>query len=72
MLFVVVTSGSVVRTVRCHAPRTYVAGESFVESDRQPAGEVRNASATSTAILQVTQIVPQGSVRRVEAAPPTC
>ena len=72
MVFVVVTSGSVVRTVRCHAPRTYVAGQSFVESDSQPAGEVRNASATAAAVLQVTQIVPNGSVRRVEAAPPTC
>jgi quercetin dioxygenase-like cupin family protein len=72
ILFVVVVSGSVVRTVKCQAPRTYVAGQSFVESDAQPAGEVQNASTTASAVLQVTQIVPQGSVRRVEAVQPAC
>jgi quercetin dioxygenase-like cupin family protein len=72
ILFVVVVSGSVVRTVKCQEPRTYVAGQSFVESDAQPAGEVQNASTTASAVLQVTQIVPQGSVRRVEAVQPAC
>jgi quercetin dioxygenase-like cupin family protein len=72
ILFVVVKSGSVIRTVKCQAPRTYVAGQSFVESDRQPAGQVQNASATDPAVLQVTQIVPQGDARRVEADQPTC
>jgi hypothetical protein len=69
---VVVVSGSVVRTVKCQDPRTYVAAQSFVESDAQPAGEVQNASTTASAVLQVTQVVPQGSVRRFEAVQPAC
>jgi quercetin dioxygenase-like cupin family protein len=72
ILVAVVKSGAVVRTVQCGTPRTYGVGESFVESDEQPRGEVRNASLTDQAVLQVTQIVPQGSVRRVEADQPTC
>jgi quercetin dioxygenase-like cupin family protein len=72
IVFVVVKSGTVLRTVQCGAPRPYGVGESFVESDEQPGGEVRNASATEPAVLQVTQVVPQGSVRRVEAAQPAC
>jgi len=72
ILFVVVKSGSVVRTVKCHQPRTYGAGETFVESDEQPAGEVQNASTTDPAVLVVTQIVPQGAGRRVEADQPAC
>ena len=60
------------RTVKCQAPRTYVAGQVFVESDKQPAGEVHNASANDPAVLQVTQIVPQGDARRVEAVQPSC
>src|SRR3954453_18972899 len=37
--FVVAHSGSVVRQRGCR-PHTYTAGESFVESDEQPAGQV--------------------------------
>jgi quercetin dioxygenase-like cupin family protein len=72
VLFVVVQSGSVVREVDCEAPRTYSAGEAFVESDEQPTGQVSNPSPNVPALLQVTQIVPKGSARRVEAEPPRC
>ncbi|MFL5839532.1 MAG: hypothetical protein ACJ77Z_03665 [Thermoleophilaceae bacterium] len=72
VLFVVVQSGSVVREVDCESPRTYAAGEAFVESDEQPTGQVSNPSPNVPAVLQVTQIVPKGSVRRVEAEPPSC
>src|SRR3954447_15778743 len=71
VLFVVVQSGSVVREVNCESPRTYAAGEAFVESDEQPTGQVSNPSPNVPAVLQVTQIVPKGSVRRVEAEPPS-
>jgi len=71
VVFAVVQSGSVVRTVDCQS-RVYHAGDVFVESDEQPAGEVRNASVTQPAVLFVTQIVPHGSVRRVESSPPSC
>jgi quercetin dioxygenase-like cupin family protein len=72
VLVVVVQSGSVTRQVGCDPPRTYNAGDAFVESDEQPTGQVSNASTTTPAVLQVTQIVPQGSARRVEAQPPVC
>jgi quercetin dioxygenase-like cupin family protein len=71
MLFVVVQSGSVVRTVDCES-HIYHAGDVFIESDDQPAGQVRNASVTESAVLYVTQIVPHGSPRRVEADAPSC
>ena len=71
VVFVVVKSGSVVRTVGCES-WTYAAGQSFVESDEQGPGQVQNASTTVPAVLGVTQIVPKGSVRRVEADPPSC
>src|SRR5882724_1763448 len=41
IVFVVVQSGSVVRQVGCDA-RTYSAGDAFIESDEQPAGQVSN------------------------------
>jgi quercetin dioxygenase-like cupin family protein len=66
VLLVTVQSGSVIRTVGC-ASWTYDAGETFVESDEQAVGSVRNASASDQALLLVTQIVPSGSVRRVDA-----
>jgi quercetin dioxygenase-like cupin family protein len=72
MLFVVVESGSVVREVDCEPRRTYSAGDTFIESDEQPTGQVSNPSPNVPAVLQVTQIVPKGSVRRVEADPPSC
>jgi quercetin dioxygenase-like cupin family protein len=71
IVFVVVQSGSVVRQVGCTA-HTYVAGDSFIESDEQPAGQVRNPSDTTPAVLSVMQITPHGSPRRVEANPPEC
>jgi quercetin dioxygenase-like cupin family protein len=71
VLFVTVQSGSVVRTVQCDS-HVYHAGGTFIESDEQPAGQVRNASTTDPAVLYVTQIVPHGSVRRVDADPPSC
>jgi quercetin dioxygenase-like cupin family protein len=66
VLLVTVQSGSVIRTVGC-ASWTYSAGQTFVESDEQAVGSVRNASASDQALLLVTQIVPSGSVRRVDA-----
>jgi quercetin dioxygenase-like cupin family protein len=71
VVFVVVKTGSVVRTVGCQS-WTFSAGQSFVESDEQGPGQVQNASTTDPAVLGVTQIVPKGSVRRFEADPPSC
>jgi quercetin dioxygenase-like cupin family protein len=71
IVFVVVQSGSVIRQVGCDA-HTYNAGDSFIESDEQPAGQVSNPSATTPAVLTVMQIVPHGSPRRAEADPPSC
>jgi quercetin dioxygenase-like cupin family protein len=72
VLFVTVQSGSVTRQVGCDPPTTYNAGDAFVESDEQPTGQVSNASATTPAVLQVTQVVPQGSTRRVDSEAPDC
>ncbi len=74
IVFATVQSGAVVRTVGCTAA-TYTTGQTFVESDEQPAGSVANASAVAPALLSVTQIVPHGSARRVDVAAadaPTC
>jgi quercetin dioxygenase-like cupin family protein len=71
IVFVVVQSGSVVRQVGCTS-HTYSAGDAFIESDEQPAGQVRNPSDTTPAQLTVMQVTPQGSPRRVEANPPEC
>jgi quercetin dioxygenase-like cupin family protein len=67
-----VKSGSVLRQIGCAAPIQYNAGDTFVESDEQPAGRVSNASDSVSAVLQVTQLVPHGSPRRVEAPDPGC
>jgi quercetin dioxygenase-like cupin family protein len=72
IVLVVVESGSVVRQVGCEPPRTYSAGDAFVESDEQPTGQVSNPSATTPAVLRVTQVFPHGAARRVEADPPSC
>jgi quercetin dioxygenase-like cupin family protein len=71
MLFVLVVSGSVNRVIGCTST-TYSAGQTFIESDEQPAGQVVNASSDTPAVLQVTQIVPKGSPRRAEADAPSC
>jgi quercetin dioxygenase-like cupin family protein len=71
IVFVVVQSGSVVRQVGCDS-QTYNAGDAFIESDEQPAGQVRNPSSTTPAVLTVMQVTPHGSARRVEADPPEC
>ena len=71
IVFVVVQSGAVVRQVGCTS-HIYSAGDSFIESDEQPPGQVRNASATDPAVLTVMQVTPHGSPRRVEANPPEC
>jgi quercetin dioxygenase-like cupin family protein len=71
IVFVVVQSGSVLRQVGCDS-HTYSAGESFLESDEQPAGQVSNLSATTPAVLTVMQITPHNSPRRAEADPPSC
>src|SRR4051794_3164450 len=71
IVFVVVGSGSVIRQVGCDV-HTYSAGDSFVESDEQPPGQVTNPSDATPAVLTVMQITPHGSPRRVEADPPTC
>jgi quercetin dioxygenase-like cupin family protein len=71
VLIALVQSGSIVRQVGCSS-RTYSAGEAFIESDDQPAGQVSNASSTTPAVLSATQLVPHGVPRRVEAQPPSC
>src|SRR5204863_6643159 len=65
IVFVVVQSGSVGRQVGCTS-HTYSAGDSFIESDEQPAGQVRNPSDATPAQLTVLQVTPHGSPRRVE------
>jgi quercetin dioxygenase-like cupin family protein len=71
-ILVTVQSGSVVRTVGCSS-WTYVAGQSFIESDEQEVGAIANASATEPAVLLATQITPRGSARRLDAADaPVC
>jgi quercetin dioxygenase-like cupin family protein len=72
ILLVTVQSGSVVRSVGCTS-WTYAAGQTFVESDEQAIGAIATASATSEAVLLVTQITPRGSARRIDAASaPAC
>lgn len=71
IVFVTVQSGSVIRTVGCSST-TYGVGDTFVESDAQAVGAVRNASHTANAVLLVTQVVPKGSARRADADPPNC
>jgi quercetin dioxygenase-like cupin family protein len=72
VLLVLVKSGTVLRQVGCEAPRAYGPGESFVESDEQPAGTVRNPSGTDDAVLYVAQVVPSDAPRRDDAADPGC
>jgi quercetin dioxygenase-like cupin family protein len=71
-LLVTVKTGTVLRQIGCAAPTPYTEGATFVESDEQPAGRVSNASASTDAVLQVTQVVPHLSLRRVEASEPAC
>ncbi len=72
VVFAVVQKGAVVREIGCRS-RIYKEGEAFIESDEQPSGQVRNASATDPALVVVTQVVPQGSPRRVDQdAAPNC
>jgi quercetin dioxygenase-like cupin family protein len=71
IVFVVVQSGSVIRQVGCNE-HTYNAGDSFIESDEQPPGQVSNPSDTTSAVLTVMQVTPHGSPRRAEANPPSC
>jgi quercetin dioxygenase-like cupin family protein len=72
VVIVTVQTGSVIRTVGCTSV-TYGVGQSFIESDEQAVGSVANASTVDPAVLSVTQIVPHGSVRRVDAADaPVC
>jgi quercetin dioxygenase-like cupin family protein len=72
VVFAVVQRGAIVRQIGCES-RIYKEGDAFIESDEQPSGQVRNASATVPALVVVSQIVPQGSPRRVDQnAAPTC
>jgi quercetin dioxygenase-like cupin family protein len=71
-LLVTVKTGSVLRQIGCAAATPYNIGDTFVESDEQPAGRVSNASDSISAVLQVTQVVPHGTPRRVDAAAPAC
>jgi quercetin dioxygenase-like cupin family protein len=71
-VLVTVKSGAVLRQIGCAGPIQYNAGDSFVESDEQPAGRVSNASSSDSAVLQVTQVVPHGSPRRFEAPDQGC
>jgi quercetin dioxygenase-like cupin family protein len=71
-LLVTVKTGAVLRQIGCAAPVQYGPGDTFVESDEQPAGRVSNASDSVAAVLQVTQVVPRGSPRRADASEPAC
>jgi quercetin dioxygenase-like cupin family protein len=71
-VLVTVKSGAVLRQIGCATPIQYTVGDTFVESDEQPAGRVSNASSSDSAVLQVTQVVPHGSPRRVEAPDQGC
>ncbi|MEA2630940.1 MAG: hypothetical protein QOE66_1159 [Chloroflexota bacterium] len=72
VVLVTVKTGAVLRQIGCADPIQYNPGDTFVESDEQPAGRVSNASATDPAVLQVAQVVPHGSPRRFEATAPAC
>ena len=72
VVLVTVKIGAVLRQIGCAEPIPYNPGDTFVESDEQPAGRVSNASPSDPAVLQVTQVVPHGSPRRVEAVAPAC
>ena len=72
VVLVTVKTGAVLRQIGCADPIQYNSGDTFVESDEQPAGRVSNASASDPAVLQVAQVVPHGSPRRVDAAAPAC
>jgi quercetin dioxygenase-like cupin family protein len=71
-LLATVKSGSVLRQIGCAAAIQYNPGDTFLESDEQPAGRVSNASDSVSAVLQATQVVPHGTPRRVEATAPAC
>jgi quercetin dioxygenase-like cupin family protein len=72
VVLVTVKTGAVLRQLGCADPIQYTAGDTFVESDEQPAGRVSNASAVDPAVLQATQVFPPGSPRRVDADAPAC
>jgi quercetin dioxygenase-like cupin family protein len=63
-LLAVVQSGSVTLTVGCTAS-TYSAGQSFYETGTTPT-IARNASATDSAVVRVTYIVPKGMPTRID------
>jgi quercetin dioxygenase-like cupin family protein len=78
VLIAVVKQGKIVRQVGC-TTQTYQAGDSFIESDEQPSGQVSNYYANAQqdgateAVIYATQIVPKGSPRRVDqTAAPAC
>ena len=71
-LIATIKSGHILRQVGCGAVVQYGPGDSFVESDEQPAGTVRNASTTDSAEIYVAQVVPRDVPRRVDAVDPGC
>lgn len=77
VIIATVRSGGVIREVGCDAPVTYSAGDTFIESGEQPAGQVRNVYATGApsavpAVIDAVQIVPRGVPRRSDETAPTC
>jgi quercetin dioxygenase-like cupin family protein len=71
-LLATVKEGAILRQVGCGEPKLYSAGDSFVESDEQPAGTVRNASSVDKAVIYVAQVVPRDVPRRADSDAPSC
>ena len=78
VIIATVRSGKLVREVGCDAAIVYAAGDTFVESGEQPAGQVSNFYASSNApgaepaVVDAVQLVPRGVGRRVDEAAPSC
>ena len=71
VVIVVVESGQVTTHDANCQTATYGPHQSFVESGTEPF-MVSNESATNTATVYATLVVPAGSPFRIETAPPAC
>jgi len=71
VVIVVVESGQVTTHDASCQTATFGPHQSFVESGTEPF-MVSNESATDTAVVYATLVVPAGSPFRIETAPPAC
>jgi quercetin dioxygenase-like cupin family protein len=66
IVIVSVKEGSVTRQFADCSYERHPAGTAFIENGEDPAMEVRNLSATESAVLYVTWVVPDGGATRVD------